>query len=177
MKQSIPVCNSSNAGCRGFSLVEVVLALGLVSFCMLPLLGLLPMGLGTIRDSRNEAAAALALEQIAISIRGARSSEVAPTNYQAQGAYSSLGWTVAPGGGTVSNDFANISTSGIPTAIPTDAQLAARVQITPPASRISAGAALISVAWPVQAKWNAASGTWSNAQGSVSTWLIFLPEP
>jgi uncharacterized protein (TIGR02598 family) len=40
----------------GFSLVEVVLALGIVSFSLLPMLALLPTGLESIRESANETA-------------------------------------------------------------------------------------------------------------------------
>jgi uncharacterized protein (TIGR02598 family) len=40
-------------GGRGFSLVEVLLALGVVTFGMIPVLGLLPTGLNTFRDSMN----------------------------------------------------------------------------------------------------------------------------
>ena len=40
-------------GGRGFSLVEVLLALGVVTFAMIPVLGLMPIGLNTFRDSMN----------------------------------------------------------------------------------------------------------------------------
>jgi len=44
-------------GTRGaFSLIEVTMALGLVSFSMLSILGLLPVGLKTFRDSKVETA-------------------------------------------------------------------------------------------------------------------------
>ena len=42
----------------GFSLVEVVLAVGVVSFSLLPMLALLPTGLESVRESANEAALA-----------------------------------------------------------------------------------------------------------------------
>jgi uncharacterized protein (TIGR02598 family) len=40
----------------GFSLVEVVLAVGVVSFSLLPMLALLPTGLESVRESANETA-------------------------------------------------------------------------------------------------------------------------
>lgn len=49
--------NKSNSSLRlysGFSLVEVVLALGITSFSLLTILGLLPVGLGVMREA-NEA--------------------------------------------------------------------------------------------------------------------------
>jgi type II secretory pathway pseudopilin PulG len=39
---------------RGFSLVEVTLALGLVAFALISLLGLLPVGLNTVRESSDQ---------------------------------------------------------------------------------------------------------------------------
>jgi len=38
---------------RGFSLVEIVLAIGIVSFAMVAILGLVPVGLNTYRDAMN----------------------------------------------------------------------------------------------------------------------------
>ena len=40
-------------GSLGFSLVEVVIAIGTLSFAMVPLVGMLPIGLNTFRDSIN----------------------------------------------------------------------------------------------------------------------------
>src|SRR5262245_31575650 len=39
--------------CRALSLVEVVLALGMMSFAMISVLGLIPVGLGNFRDARK----------------------------------------------------------------------------------------------------------------------------
>ncbi|MBN8711589.1 MAG: hypothetical protein BGO12_16290 [Verrucomicrobia bacterium 61-8] len=39
---------------RGFSLVEVTIAIGLVSFAVLSVVGLLPVGLGALKDSRTQ---------------------------------------------------------------------------------------------------------------------------
>jgi uncharacterized protein (TIGR02598 family) len=39
----------------GFSLVEVVMALGIAAFCLVALLGLMPVGLKTVRDARGDA--------------------------------------------------------------------------------------------------------------------------
>ena len=62
---------------RGFSLVEVIMALGIVSFALMSLVALLPMGLGMVRDSATETA----LTSIEQTIRGeltqAKFSEIA----------------------------------------------------------------------------------------------------
>lgn len=46
------------ASIRGFSLVEVVIAIGVVAFALLAVLGLLPVALGTNRDATQETEAA-----------------------------------------------------------------------------------------------------------------------
>jgi uncharacterized protein (TIGR02598 family) len=38
-----------------FSLIEVVMALGISTFCLVALLGLMPVGLQTVRDARGDA--------------------------------------------------------------------------------------------------------------------------
>jgi uncharacterized protein (TIGR02598 family) len=42
---------------RGFSLVEVALALGVTSFALITIVGLLPLGIGTLRQTVEETAA------------------------------------------------------------------------------------------------------------------------
>lgn len=59
----------SKGGDRGFSLVEIVLALGIVSFCLLALYGLLPMGYKNAQDSRRETRAAFIAEQVVSDLR------------------------------------------------------------------------------------------------------------
>src|ERR1700748_1416971 len=49
---------------RAFSLVEVVLALGVTSFAVLALIGTLPTGIKSVQDSSNESARANILQQI-----------------------------------------------------------------------------------------------------------------
>jgi len=50
---------------RGFSLVEVVVALGLMSFVLVGLVGLMPIGLNTIRDARNDSLRAEIIKSVA----------------------------------------------------------------------------------------------------------------
>ena len=50
--------------CAGFSLVEVVLAIGVVSFAMMAVLGTLPVGLKSSRESRGQVATANIARQI-----------------------------------------------------------------------------------------------------------------
>ena len=48
-----------------FSLIEIVLAVGIIAICLLAILGLLPTGLRTHRDAREEAQATSALAMVA----------------------------------------------------------------------------------------------------------------
>jgi type II secretory pathway pseudopilin PulG len=165
---------------RGFSLVEVTLALGLVSFCLLTMMGLLPVGLNAVRSSNNEAMATNCLEQIAGSIRHAvlQTSGTYAGQYQASGTYggyNTMAWTL--GGSKVTANLVNLSASGFPATEPDEQRYATHVEILPPADGFSTGKALISVAWPVQATWDSTTSNWKHAQGSVQTLFIFLPSP
>src|ERR1700722_5171885 len=85
---------------RGFSLVEITVALGIVSFALVAILALLPVGLGSARDSHEEAFAAQVLKSICCSVQNAAHTTalpltytaLAPFNNAAQGA--SLQWTI-----------------------------------------------------------------------------------
>ena len=56
-----------------FSLVEVTIAVGIVSFCLIAVLGLLPTGLKAVKNANEQAAAANALNAIADTLRTATS--------------------------------------------------------------------------------------------------------
>jgi uncharacterized protein (TIGR02598 family) len=49
----------------GFSLVELVMAFGLVSFVLVGLLGLMPVGLNTMRDARGDSLRAEIIKSVA----------------------------------------------------------------------------------------------------------------
>lgn len=50
---------------QGFSLIEVVVALGIVSFAVIAILGLIPTGLNTLKDSNAETVRAQIVRSIA----------------------------------------------------------------------------------------------------------------
>ncbi len=50
---------------EGFSLIEVVVALGIVSFAVIAILGLIPTGLNTLKDSNGETVRAQIVRSIA----------------------------------------------------------------------------------------------------------------
>ncbi len=60
---------TQNRNGRAFSLVEVVIALGVVAFCLLSVLALLPLGLTTSRDSLQRTTAASIASEISSDFR------------------------------------------------------------------------------------------------------------
>jgi uncharacterized protein (TIGR02598 family) len=54
---------------KAFTLVEVVIALAVTTFCILVLLGLLPVGVRTAQQSRGETRAAYLAEQVVSDLR------------------------------------------------------------------------------------------------------------
>lgn len=48
----------------GFTLVEVTMAIGIISFALLTMIGLMPAGLGALRDSTQQSINAQILQQI-----------------------------------------------------------------------------------------------------------------
>lgn len=150
---------------RAFSLVEVAMAMGIASFCLLAVVGLLPVGLDAARESREESGAARCLEQIAQSLRSA---ERTSGGFRASGAFTNLEWAPATG---LASTMTNLSLEG-PDSEPAEQRLVARVEIAPqnggPVCQ-----ALVTVAWPNRVTWEASTSSWKNAQGSLSTWVIF----
>ena len=66
---------------EGFSLLEVVIALGLVSFSIIAILGLIPSGLNALQDSSGETIKAQIVRGIAGSALTANFSQLTTNNY------------------------------------------------------------------------------------------------
>lgn len=152
---------------RGFSLVEVVLALGLVSFCLLAVTGLLPTGLRSVQNANEESAATNALNRIGLAIRNATTED--GMAYSAGGGFEQLTWRLDGAAHT----FSDIPINNGGQHDEVEKRFAAHVELVSPASATSAGHARVSLAWPASAKW--ISGKWIGAAGSVSSGIIFLP--
>lgn len=155
-----------------FSLIEVTVALGIASFALLAVAGLLPVGLNSVKSSREEAAAAKCLEQISIAVRGATLG--ADGICRVGGGFSDLSWE-QNGTTTPPVSYNDISLGGFRTTDVLDQRLAARIEVVSPAGS-KPGRALISVAWPKHAVWDETQEKWINASGSVSTWLTLMPQ-
>lgn len=150
-----------------FSLVEVILALGLVSFCLVSIVGLLPVGLKEVKNSRMESAAANALNELANGLRNATNSG----GHYGVVRFPSVTWVLGEG---ERNFGFSLSFAGWPDE--SDPRMKARIEVMPPsADRTIPGHAHLTVAWPAAATWSKTG--WTKSDGSVSASIQFLPKP
>lgn len=166
----------STKGSAGFSLVEVTLALGIASFALIAVIGLLPVGLKSVKNANEQAGAANVLNAIANSLRLASSTNSVDfsNNFSGQAIQYSIG------GGTVTGGtWTNLTLEGNAVTDQSLKRLSAVLNITPAGSLTSPGRAVISVAWSAQANptWDASSKKWTNAEGSITSGIQFLPKP
>jgi type II secretory pathway pseudopilin PulG len=163
----------SIANSRAFSLVEVTMSLGIVSFALIAVLGLLPVGLRSVKNANEQAGAANVLNAIADSLRTAGSTDsVLYTNH-----FSGQTIQYSMGGASLTNTWTNLKLDGSQETAADPKRISAVANITPPASPMTPGYAVISVAWPAQAgpSWNADTQTWTKAEGSLTVGIQFLP--
>jgi uncharacterized protein (TIGR02598 family) len=66
---SLPIPSACNSNAVAFSLVEVVLALGVASFCLIAILGLMPVGVQTNRNATSQTAATNIMAAIVADLR------------------------------------------------------------------------------------------------------------
>lgn len=170
-----------SAACsRGFSLVEVVIAIGIVSFAILAVLGLIPVGLKTIKNSNEQAGAANVVNGIIEAVRNAA------TNANSEGAYSTsyAGQSIVfKNGGQVTNcQWTNLTLEGVATNN-FGKRLSAVLVFTPPSTDlVTNGYGTVSVAWAGGANpvWVANTLSWTNpggsVEGSMTMGFRFLPK-
>jgi uncharacterized protein (TIGR02598 family) len=65
------------SGREGFSLIEVVLAIGIISFAMIPLLGLMPVGVSMSRSASSDIALGLIRKDLTATFRNVGFSNLA----------------------------------------------------------------------------------------------------
>ena len=154
----------------GFSLIEVVLAIGIVSFALLAVVGLLPVGMKSTQNAREQAAAANVLNSIANALRSAEKNGNSFSN-----TFAGQNIVFSTNGGSSSVEWDRLDLNGQSTNS-ASARLKARLIITNPTNSTSTGEALISIAWPAQnpnMKW--VGSEWTNAQGHLTTRIHFFP--
>lgn len=152
---------------KAFSLVEVTLAVGIVAFAFLAIVGLLPVGLKSARDAGLRNAVAMTERTLAEALRSATTTDgeefvfvVGDQTFTFQ-INSSNNFTLT--------DF----TAGGTPALHGDGILAAAVDIFPGSNRLSPGRAILHAAWPASATRSGAS--WNGAEGSTNRAIVFLP--
>ena len=76
--------NKNSRKCRAaFSLIECVLALGIVSFAFISLVGMIPVGLNTFRDAMDATVGSQIAQGVLTEVRQAKFSELAKFNKNA----------------------------------------------------------------------------------------------
>lgn len=157
-----------------FSLVEVTIAIGIVSFSLLAVVGLLPVGLKSIKNANEQAGAAAVLDGITHALRKASSDD--GTVYRATFAGKEFSYSM--GGAATTSTWEKLNLSGVTDA--SEGRLLARLEIlqTPIADPPRPGRAIVTVAWPVQANptWNSGNQTWNKAEGSLTMGIQFMPK-
>ena len=156
-----------------FSLVEVVIAIGIVSFVIFGVMGLIPSGMKIFRSSNEQSGGANLLNALSDSIRRAVTTN--GTNYTWTCSGSSYSYVI--NGAPVTNTLNALTLQGGTATNTLDQQLKAVVVVTPPLSVWSEGSAMISVAWPASggAAWNSVTRQWSHVDGSATLGIRFLP--
>jgi uncharacterized protein (TIGR02598 family) len=168
---------------EAFSLIEVALALGVVSFAILGVLGLLPISLDIHRNAVQRQFAIEALQQASVAVQSQfyneGSGDYSFNDWLSQ-AGNPISWKAGDGVKEYSLDILSDGTvrnSSTPASTPTYQKL--HLQVDAPsaldATSLPKGPVMVklSVAWPATAQWS--GQTWQNSTGSLDAVLYALP--
>ena len=167
-----------------FSLVEVTLSIGIISFGLLAVVGLLPTGLSSVKNAQEQAFATQMANAIATCVQSSSNKTAVAVGgdrqYTALAPFNGLNNTTAIAWqvhipGTVTevqtppivtpiNYQIYLDASGTPTNQQGSARVNAFVSISKPASPIMPGSLYICIAWPG----NAANGTWTTIPANTN---------
>jgi uncharacterized protein (TIGR02598 family) len=156
-----------NPWTKGFSLVEVVVAIGIAVFCLVPIFALLPVGLQTNQATFHET--------IAASLAGTVSTDLRATP-SAIGSSPYFGLTLPSSGSAAVTSTIYLSDTGVKLTVPssTGPTYLATIVLTPSASgTMNASTARILITWPALA--NQANGTVPTQYAGSFETLIGLP--
>ena len=124
-----------------FSLIEVVLAIGVIAFALVLVIGLLPVGLNSMKHAREQAAAAVCMSQISQAVMyPSATGSSGNSAYAATGVWGSVLPTWSGTGlssgpepiETTGNNPVYISLGGVPASTTMDQRLNAHVSILSP---------------------------------------------
>lgn len=147
---------------RAFSLIEVTLALGIISFALVAVMALLPTGLNTQRQAVDQSFGVQGLNDVVQILQGIYVSTNGTTKFPAP--LESLPVAAGITNLTLYEDGSLTNTSSPPRA---------RVFIDKKTPIGNTLPVFVSVAWPQTATRSATN--WSSAQGSASAFLYLTP--
>jgi uncharacterized protein (TIGR02598 family) len=168
-------------GRRGFSLIEVVLAIGVISFAMVALVALLPRGLQIAKNSTEEMRAINLVTAFSSDLESAPLSSAQSANFK----IAPIPWVTGPNQVAVPNPGISIGTDllfyadegqSVSTGSSPDARYRITLRYTRapgkstdiPATNPNSIEALVTVSWPAAAT--------TNVEGRVESYLVF-PKP
>ncbi len=152
----------------GFSLVEVTIALGIISFCVISVFALLPIGMNTIKQARDNRNGVELINQVTSELVMRRAA--GQDRHALAGIFSNVSWQV--GAPTIETNV-QVMADGRYSIAAGGEKMQAWLKISPPVNAWSVGLAQVSVAWPESAK--RVGDSWTNSQGSVDGVIYFNP--
>jgi len=170
LKTPPPCHRNGNAPHGGFSLIEVTIALGIIAFALVAVVGLLPAGLNSQKQGSQQGRAAQVLNQVARSVQGVRMDTNATLRFLPPLS------TVGVSAGTTANlGFYRDGTFAVSSPSDPNQMGAVHIALDNSLSIPNTIRAVISVAWPGAAQ-RETSG-WTKNEGSMDTVLfINLPQ-
>ena len=170
---------------RGFSLIEVVMALGIIGFSLVALIGLLPVGLNTQKKSSEEARAVQVLAQTVQLLKSVTvtsgSTVTFPSPLQALAGSPpirlvgdlAVDGTIVTGSGNTP-----VTHGGAPTISSSDIRGKIFIErLVSPTLSPKLMPFRISIAWPAGAHRDPVADRWSSAEGNVGTFIyVKLPD-
>ena len=154
------------------------MALGIVSFALLAVVGLLPVGLKSVKNANENAGAANVLQAIAATVRSARSTDpTKPSLFTSRFADKDVSYLLGDPARS-STDWKNLTLEGAQedAAGRSPKRPSAQLDIYPAATADVPNRAVISVAWSAQANpvWDPATQLWTKSEGSITSGIQFL---
>lgn len=154
------ICKKS----RAFTLVEAVVALGVISFSLVAVVNVLPAGLESQKQAVDQSFGTHALSRVTEGLRGVRRDSSGKLEFLAP----VRSVNVSPGQTTLYLLGNGELTSNAARAV-------GRVQINQLARTGNLQPVHVSIAWPARAEF--VNSTWTKAEGSASTFLyLTLPQ-
>lgn len=142
---------ASANGSHAFSLVEVTIALGIASFCLLVAFGLLPIGMATNRDSIEQTTAASLSSSIVADLR---STPFGMTNSTSSPRYGVVFPAVGSGSQVTSLFLTPDGSTNSPTGSTGSPLFRATITVATPATGRAASTGRVWVTWPAMADQN-----------------------